>query len=121
MSINFKHIDHFTISIPPASSEQAKEFYLNTLGLKPIETPEALRVRGFFWFEIAGIELHIGTEEGFHPSNRHPAFVVENLEQIRASLLAKGVRIKETVKLPGRERFFVYDPFGNRMELIEYT
>jgi hypothetical protein len=30
------------------------------------------------------------------------------------------VAIEETVKIPGAERFFVFDPDGNRIELIEW-
>lgn len=120
MAIEFKHIDHITIPVPPDQLEAAEQFYTHVLGLTPKVVPEALRVRGFRWYDIAGLELHVGPEENFHASTRHPAFVIADLKQARHDLSEQGVRIKETVPLPDRDRFFVYDPFGNRIELIEY-
>ncbi len=54
-------------------------------------------------------------------SKRHPAFEVENLGEVRAYFEQSGVRIKDEPTVPGFERFSFYDPFGNRIELLEKT
>ena len=50
----------------------------------------------------------------------HPAFVIENLEEVKKYLNQSGVWIKEEVPIPGRKRFSFFDPFGNRIELVEF-
>lgn len=120
MNIDVVRIDHVQLPIPPGGESLARKFYGEILGLPEIPAPEALAQRGFFWYALAGIELHLGPEDDFHVSKRHAAFEVKNLADIRTYLLEKGVKISDTVPLPDRERFFVYDPFDNRIELIEF-
>jgi glyoxylase I family protein len=31
-----------------------------------------------------------------------------------------GVRTEETTPIPGADRFFIYDPDGNRIEIIQW-
>lgn len=107
------------LCIPPGEEERAREFYTHVLGLEEIEKPETLKQNGGLWFKIADIQLHIGVEEGQGKSKRHPAFEVEGLEQIRAHLLENHVRIKEETPVPGLDRFSFFDPFENRIELLE--
>ncbi len=49
----------------------------------------------------------------------HPALLVEGLNQLRARLASAGVPIAEAEEIPGVRRFYVADPFGNRIELME--
>ncbi len=98
---------------------KAREFYGGILGLEEIEKPDALKSRGGMWYQIADIQLHISIEEPHTTSKRHPAFEVEDLDGIRNYLPAHGVRIREEVGVPGVERLSFFDPFGNRIELIE--
>ena len=65
------------------------------------------------------IHLHIGTEKLEGKSKRHPAFEVENIKDIKAYLIYKGVFVKEDQKIPGINRFSFYDFWDNRIELIE--
>lgn len=119
MTINFKRLDHIQICVPSAKEQVARDFYIEFLGLQEISKPEYLRPNGGFWLEIADIQLHIGVEDIIHPSKRHPAFVVKDLEQIKQYLLDQGIKIKEDKPLPQFNRFSFYDPFGNRIELLE--
>jgi catechol 2,3-dioxygenase-like lactoylglutathione lyase family enzyme len=119
--LEIKRLNHFQVCIPPGEEQRAREFYGKLLGLEEIPKPEVLRPSGGLWFNIADIQLHIGIEEGQSPSKRHPAFEVENLEQIRAYLTENGVRTKDEHSLPGVDRFSFFDPFGNRIELMERT
>lgn len=121
MKINFKKIDHVQLSITPGSVEQARHFYCGILGLKEIDRPKALEHIEGFWAEIANTRLHIAAEAEVCPTLRHPAFAIEHIQEVKAYLENKGVRIKEDLVLPGLARFSIFDPWGNRIELIEKT
>ena len=119
MKINFKRLDHVQICIPPGAEDRARDFYAGLLGLREIEKPDVLKGRGGLWFEIADIQLHVGAEDGTARSKRHPAFEVENVEQVRAFLEANGVRTRDEPQLANVRRFSFFDPFDNRVELLE--
>jgi catechol 2,3-dioxygenase-like lactoylglutathione lyase family enzyme len=121
MKVRIKRLDHVQICIPVGEEEQAREFYTSVLGLEEIEKPDALKPNGGLWFKVADIQLHIGVEDGQGKSKRHPAFEVEGLEEIRRHLQENHVRIKEETQVPGLSRFSFFDPFDNRIELMEKT
>jgi len=129
MKINFLRIDHVQIVIPQETEDKARKFYGGVLGLEEIEKPDSLKASGGVWFKIAGGELHLGVEARFTTalfegeevkSKAHPAFEVKGLNAIKVHLIQNGVNIKEEIPIPGRKRFSFYDPFGNRIELLEY-
>ena len=67
-----------------------------------------------------GHELHVGIEERFRPSRKaHPAFHVRGLDRLAEQLRAAGTEPRWDDDLPGCRRFYVDDPFGNRLELLE--
>jgi catechol 2,3-dioxygenase-like lactoylglutathione lyase family enzyme len=117
--IKFKRTDHINICVPTERLEEAREFYINIIGLQPTHRPDVFDVPGY-WFLMADIELHIGIEPALPPSNRHTAFVVEDLDECRRYLEANGIAIKEEPCIPGRNRFTFVDPFSNRLELMEF-
>ncbi len=119
MRIIFKRLNHVQICIPKGGETEARKFYCGLLGLEEIEKPEDLKKNGGFWLKIADIELHIGAEDVKNTSKRHPAFEIENVEKVKVYLQAAGVRIKEDNPLPEFYRFSFYDPFNNRIELLE--
>ncbi|HLL15488.1 MAG TPA: VOC family protein [Pyrinomonadaceae bacterium] len=121
MKINFRRLDHVQLCIPPEAEGRAREFYGALLGLPEIEKPEPLRARGGLWFEIAGIQLHVGVERVQGKSKRHPAFEVENIEAVRSYLEQSGVQTRDEISLAGIKRFSFFDPFDNRIELLEKT
>ncbi|MDB6024148.1 MAG: bleomycin resistance protein, partial [Verrucomicrobiales bacterium] len=51
---------------------------------------------------------------------RHFALRVESADAARKLLVQRGVTIRETTPIPGAERFFIADPDGNRIEIIEW-
>lgn len=62
----------------------------------------------------------MGVEIDFRAARKaHPAFLVEGLPALRASLEASGYIVKADEPLEGYERIYVDDPFGNRIELME--
>ncbi|HEV8504898.1 MAG TPA: VOC family protein [Chitinophagaceae bacterium] len=119
--INFKRLDHIQICIPTGKEGEARHFYTDLLGLSEIAKPEALLNNGGLWYRVADIQLHIGTESELNRSKRHPAFEIVNIEEARIHLARNGVVIKDEVQVPGQERFSFFDPFGNRIELLQKT
>lgn len=117
--IQFKRLDHIQLCIPTGKESEARAFYTGILGLQEIPKPEVLLKNGGLWYQMNNIELHIGTEPNDCISKRHPAFEVKNISKARKHLLENGVRIKENTALSGIARFSFYDPFNNRIELLE--
>ncbi len=122
MKIQFKRLDHVQVSIPKGNEDRARDFYGGLLGLEEIEKPEVLRKNGGLWYSVADVQLHVGAEDAVAPSKRHPAFEVEEVKSVRAYLERHGVRVKDEPDIPGVvHRFSLFDPFGNRIELLEKT
>lgn len=117
--IQFKRIDHFHICVPPERLEEALIFYTQIIGLGLTERPDVFGAKGY-WFDVAGAQLHIGVEPALPPSIRHTALEITNLAAARIYLEKNGVEISDEPVIPGRTRFSFVDPFGNRMELLEY-
>ncbi|MFP5113216.1 VOC family protein [Bacillaceae bacterium C204] len=121
MAFAIKKIDHIQLAAPKDCEVAAREFFSDILGLVEVEKPVELKKRGGVWFEFGTFQLHIGVEEPFSPAKKaHPAFVVENIEELKGHLLAKGVTFTEDDLLPGASRIHIHDPFGNRLELLEW-
>jgi catechol 2,3-dioxygenase-like lactoylglutathione lyase family enzyme len=119
--IDFKRLDHVQICIPKGKENEARHFYSGIIGLAEIPKPGSLIANGGLWYKIADIQLHIGTENEINRSKRHPAFEVSNLEESRNYLIAQGVSLKDEIQIPGQKRFSFFDPFGNRIELLQKT
>ncbi len=118
--IDFKRTDHANICVAPERLEEARAFYVNVMGFEPIQRPDHVFVTPGYWLTVAGIEWHIGVEQPVARSFRHTAFEVNDLAAARAHLERNGIQIIDEPAIPNRNRFTFYDPFGNRMELLEY-
>lgn len=113
-------IHHVQVCAPAGSEAEARAFYGGLLGLPEIEKPPGLKQRGGVWFELGAQQLHVGIEADFRPARRaHPALVVAGLAALRARLEAAGVTTETDELFPGYHRYYVRDPFGNRIELLE--
>ena len=120
MRVTFKRLDHVQVCVPRGGEARAREFYGRLLGLEEVEKPDALRANGGMWYNVADVQLHVGVEDAVAPSKRHPAFEVEDAAGVRAYLEQSGVRTKDEPDVPGVvHRFSLFDPFGNRIELLE--
>ena len=108
-------LDHVQIAAPVGCEEDARRFYGEALGMQEIPKPEALRARGGVWFALPdGRELHVGVEDPFTPARKaHPCFVAEDADALAGQL--GDVAWDENI--PGTRRFYVSDPFGNRVEI----
>ena len=115
--IQFKRLDHILICIPEGETASARAFYSDVIGLEEIPGNHP---SGAIWFTIADIQLHIREEAGGMYSKRHPAFEVANLEEAKQELERNGLAIEYSSDIDGRQRFFFHDPFGNRIELLQF-
>ena len=115
----FLGYEHVLLAMPHGEERRAREFYVDVLGFTEIMRPETLGGRGGGWFRAGPVMLHLGVEPEFHPARMaHPAFVVSDLAPLIARCEAAGHPIEPAVALPGFDRVHVYDPFGNRLELM---
>jgi catechol 2,3-dioxygenase-like lactoylglutathione lyase family enzyme len=90
------------------------------LGLDEVQKPARLAGRGGCWFASGGISLHLGVEEEFRPARKaHPAFLVDGLADLVGRCRAAGAEVIDDDALETHARAFVFDPFGNRIELME--
>ena len=114
----FSGLDHVQVAAPPGSEEAARAFYGGLLGLEELPKPAELRGRGGCWFRVGAQELHVGIEEAFAPARKaHPGLVTDDLAGVVGRLRAAGAEVIEDRAIPGVERVYVADPFGNRLEL----
>jgi catechol 2,3-dioxygenase-like lactoylglutathione lyase family enzyme len=113
-------LDHVQLAMPRGAEEEARAFYAGVLGLTEEPKPAELAQRGGVWFRSGSVSLHLGVEEDFRPARKaHPALLVEGLEQLVSACEASGHPVARDELLPGYDRVYVSDPFGNRLELME--
>ena len=115
-------LDHVQVAAPrtPEAEQQARSFYGGLLGLPEIEKPDILKPRGGVWFSLGAGQLHVGIEDQFSPARKaHPALLVIDSATLRSTLEAAGLPISDAEPIPGITRFYVHDPFGNRIEFME--
>ncbi len=113
-------LDHVQILGPPGCEPQARRFFIDVLGFVELMKPRQLAARGGVWFACGEQQLHVSVDESFAPSTRaHPAFRVDDFGALRARLDAAGVPQRDAHEIPDLERFFVDDPWGNRIEFTE--
>lgn len=117
---SIKGIHHVAISIPPEHHIASIRFYRDVLGLEELESPESLvNVPVIAWFRLGENELHLIEEpKGTERRRRHFCIEVDDLAAFRDRLTRSGEETQDADPIPGRPRFFCYDPAGNRIELL---
>ena len=106
--------------MPPGREADARAFYDGVLGIPEVPKPPNLAGRGGCWFARGTLRVHLGVEADFRPARKaHPAFLVDDLAALVATITAAGFEVKTDEPLEGYERVYVDDPFGNRIELLE--
>lgn len=111
------------MAAPEGCEPEARRFFAELLGWTEIPKPETLRKRGGVWFQCGAHQVHIGVQKDFVPAVKaHPAFFVKNVAGLRENLLQKDVQVidDEARTDEGVRRFYLNDPFGNRLEFLEY-
>lgn len=114
-------IDHVQIAMPAGEEKKARDFYIGILNFTEIPKPPELAKRGGAWFQSGNVQLHLGVETDFHPARKaHPAFIVDDLDTFIKGAQSAGYETDSSQPpLDGYKRAHVFDPFGNRIELME--
>jgi len=101
-------IHHVQLAAPAETEPLMREFYAGRLGLTEAPKPPLLAARGGLWFRAPGIER-----------KAHPGILVRDLDAVAGRLRAAGHQVRPDDLLPGFRRFYVDDPAGNRLELLQ--
>ena len=114
----FTHIDH--VSVIVTDVERSRRFYRDFLGLKEIAKPRTFDFV-VVWFELGTQQLHLLLKDRPDTASpRHFALRVADVAQARAYCRGQGLAVEETTPIPGADRFFIHDPDGNRIEVIQW-
>lgn len=114
-------LHHVNVTVPPELEAATKEFYGAVLGLEQVPKPAAARQSGA-WYQIGDNQWHLSVED--EPlsslSPRHICFRVSDLGAAEKAFRDAGVEvIPDARPVPGTERFYVRDPGGNQLEIVQ--
>lgn len=109
-------LHHVQLPYPVDKGPEVYRFYAEFLGLKEIGVASASRYRfavGRSWLCLAPSPVDVSDVIA------QLAIHVADLPALRNRLLQAGHILEESQALPGYRRFFVYDPAGNRLQILE--
>lgn len=113
-------LHHVLLAIPAGGEEDCRFFYGQVLGMTELAKPTELATRGGCWFKGGNVELHLGVEKEFRPAMKaHPAILVDDISALETHLTKHGVPVTWDGNFPGYHRFYVEDPFNNRIEILQ--
>ncbi len=111
-------IDHCSVLITDV--ERSRRFYRDILGLKEIHKPRTFDFV-VLWFDLGNMHIHLLLKDKPDAvSPRHFALRVTDVAAARDYFRSRGVAPHETTPIPGADRFFIDDPDGNRIEIIQW-
>lgn len=112
-------VDHVQLAMPAGEEPAARAFYGGVLGLTEVPKPPSLAGRGGAWFEDGPLKVHLGVDPDFRPARKaHVAFRVDDVGAVVEACRRAGVPVVDDDLLPGHDRAYVFDPFGNRIEVL---
>ena len=128
-----RRVDHLNVQVPPEKEQEAIQFYEEVMGLKRLKKPDSLGPAGahFCISEDPWYELHLGVARDTTMADidknlrNHLGFQVDDLETARKDFEALGMEIDDATAAYSeardfhQERFFIFDPGGNRLEILE--
>ena len=107
-------IHHVSINVDDVPT--AEKFYVDVLGCDVLDRPDL----GFpgAWLQVGEQQIHLmGMNTGKPLREQHFAFLVDNLEDIRAELDKSGIPLSKSQTIPGVcIQAFAHDPSGNMLE-----
>ncbi len=125
--VKIKRLQHVSIGIEHGREDEARAFYTNILGLTEKRRPMGLKDRSLIWYDIGDgeDEIHLIRTQTAHfgppRSGDHLCIEVDDIEAMRRQVVEHGGTARETSAIDGRPRFFVDDPFGNSIELVQVS
>jgi glyoxylase I family protein len=116
--LTVEQIDHCSVVITDV--DRSRRFYRDLLGLKEINKPRTFDFV-VLWFDLGNDMLHLLLKDQAESiSPRHFALRVGDAKAARRHFQQHGVPTSETTPIPGADRFFIQDPDGNRIEIIQW-
>lgn len=117
-AFRFTHIDHCSVLITDVA--KARRFYGELLGLREIPAPKEFDFVAI-WYDLGGTYLHLLLKpQPDTISPRHFCLHVTDAAAAREHFRALGLAIDETTKIAAADRFFLRDPDGNRIEVLQW-
>jgi catechol 2,3-dioxygenase-like lactoylglutathione lyase family enzyme len=111
-------IDHCSVIITDV--DRSRRFYRDVLGLKEIYKPRTFDFV-VVWFDLGNQHIHLLLKpRPDSTSPRHFALRVADAAAARYYFRERCVPTEETTPIPGAARFFIHDPDGNRIEIIQW-
>jgi glyoxylase I family protein len=112
------HIDHVSVLITDLG--RSRRFYRDVLGLREIAKPKTFDFR-VIWFDLGTQQLHLLLKPNPDAiSPRHFALRVADIHAAREHCRRHGLEPEETTPIPHCDRFFIHDPDGNRIEVVQW-
>jgi catechol 2,3-dioxygenase-like lactoylglutathione lyase family enzyme len=114
-------LHHVNVTVPPELEEATKHFYGSVLGLEQVPKPAAARPTGA-WYQIGYNQLHLSVDDEQRGplSSRHICFNVSDLGDTEKRFRDAGFEIiPDPRPIPGTQRFYVRDPGGNQLEIVQ--
>ena len=114
----FTGIDHVQLAMPVGGEDTARSFYCSVLG-----RPKSRNRRNWQSAVDAGLQAVLySSTSALNPTfalpGKHPALRYSDYDALVARLRAAGVEVKTDDTIPAVRRCHVFDPLGNRIELI---
>jgi len=114
-------LHHVNVTVSPDAEAAAKNFYANVLGLEQLPKPSGTRPSGA-WYRIGPNQLHLSVEkeERGPLGTGHVCFAVSDLRAAETRFREAGVEIiPDPRPIEGTSRFYVRDPGGNLLEIVQ--
>lgn len=116
--MNVTHLDHVSVIITDVA--RSRHFYRELLGLKEMAKPKTFDFVAL-WFDLGNQQLHLLKKDRPDTNSpRHFALRVADLSAAREHCRRHGIATQETGPIPHADRFFIHDPDGNRIEIIQW-
>ena len=109
-------VDHVQINVTDLA--RARRFYEDVFGLTQTPRPESFDFAGC-WYRVGEVDIHLVVREKEAFSQRHFCLWVADVQEAARSIAELGYPVKwdEKYKIRGVDRFFVFDPDDNRIEI----
>lgn len=118
MQFEIAKIDHVSVLITDV--DRSRAFYRDVLGMHEINRPRTFDFVAL-WFDLGDQHIHLLLKDKPDTiSPRHFALRVKDVAAARRYFKDLGIATQETTLIHGADRFFIHDPDGNRIEIIQW-
>jgi catechol 2,3-dioxygenase-like lactoylglutathione lyase family enzyme len=120
MSFRVIALDHVNITTPDELEEEMVAWYSEVLGLQTVDKPAGTRRGRGAWFVVGDAQVHVSVDPHNPPKTAHFGLAVNDFDAAIGRLRDSGCHTEQADVIPGRQRCFVRDPAGNRVEILAY-